>query len=105
MHYLSYGSSEGYGDRPWGWIGVTEFSQAQAAIVEDDDEPLTAWKHGKEVHRLFKFDLGDFAGWGVVARPEAIEAYLASKFLSKSIRWSVQEIWTIFVKEWHASTD
>jgi hypothetical protein len=104
VHHLSYGSSERYGDRLWGVVGVTKFSQAHAAIIENNDEPLATWKHGEEVHGLSKFDLGDLAGLGIMTTPKAIKTYLASQFLSKSSRGSVQEIWTIFVEEWHGGT-
>jgi hypothetical protein len=56
---------------------LTEFSQTQAAIFEDDDEPLTTWKHCEEVHGLFEFDIGDLPRWGVMATPETVETRLS----------------------------
>jgi len=74
MHYLSYGGSKLDGDRPW--CVFTEFSQTKATIVEDDYEPLTAWKHGEEVHGLFDYNFSDLTRWGVMATPETVEACL-----------------------------
>lgn len=40
-----------------------------------------------------------------MAAPETVKACLTNYFLSESIRGAMEEIWTVFVKEWHAGAD
>lgn len=77
MHHLVYGSSELCGDQLWDGVRLAELSQAQAAIFENDNDPLATWEDGEEVHGIIKFELDDLPGWGILTRPETVKTCLA----------------------------
>ena len=82
MHYLPYGSSKLDSDRIRCSVGFTEFSQTEAAILENNHKPLPTREDGEEVHRFFNCDLSDSSRWGVMVAPETVKAGLANRLLA-----------------------